>query len=172
MTLAFPLKSPPDANALAEKLPPLIPELFKAADQIGTIHYSRFTVLNERTLLFLVDFDGEFGELMLQLAERAGAVFDLIFEHVENPPPTPVASRAEAFADWASSRLLHPAYVFSAYPGTVGEIKSLAAAAGVHGAGQLLPFLVILPAKSRLGACPRNSGFWWRRLRESDSACL
>ena len=117
MTLAFPLKSPPDANALAEKLPPLIPELFKAADQIGTIHYSRFTVLNERTLLFLVDFDGEFGELMLQLAERAGAVFDLIFEHVENPPPTPVASRAEAFADWASSRLLHPAYVFSAYPG-------------------------------------------------------
>ena len=23
-----------------------------------------------------------------------------------------------------------------------------------------------------LGACPRNSGFWWRRLRESDSACL
>jgi hypothetical protein len=24
----------------------------------------------------------------------------------------------------------------------------------------------------RLGACPRNGGFWWRRLRESDSACL
>ena len=23
-----------------------------------------------------------------------------------------------------------------------------------------------------LGACPRNGGFWWRRLRESDSACL
>ena len=23
-----------------------------------------------------------------------------------------------------------------------------------------------------LGACPRNSGFQWRRWRESDSACL
>ena len=23
-----------------------------------------------------------------------------------------------------------------------------------------------------LGACPRNGGFWWRRLRELDSACL
>ena len=26
--------------------------------------------------------------------------------------------------------------------------------------------------KRGLGACPRNGGFWWRRLRESDSACL
>ena len=24
----------------------------------------------------------------------------------------------------------------------------------------------------RLGACPRNSGLWWRRLLESDSVCL
>jgi hypothetical protein len=23
-----------------------------------------------------------------------------------------------------------------------------------------------------LGACPRNSGFWWRSGVESDSACL
>ena len=59
-TLSFSLKSPADAKELAEQLPPLMPELFQAEDTIGTIHYSRFTVLSERTLLFLGDFDGEF----------------------------------------------------------------------------------------------------------------
>jgi hypothetical protein len=39
-TLSFPLKSPADAKAVAEQLPPLMPGLFQAADTIGTIHYS------------------------------------------------------------------------------------------------------------------------------------
>ena len=53
-----------------------MPQLFQAADIIGTIHYSRFTVLSEKTLLFLGDFDGEFGQLMSDLALQAGPVFD------------------------------------------------------------------------------------------------
>jgi hypothetical protein len=39
---------------------------------------------------------------------------------------------------------------FSPHGPTVKEIRALAAAADVQSAGQLLPFLVILPAKSRL----------------------
>jgi hypothetical protein len=78
-TLSFPLKSPAHAKAVAEQLPSLMPGLFQAADKIGTIHYSRFTVLNEKTLLFLGDFDGEFGQLMAALAGHAGPVFDAIF---------------------------------------------------------------------------------------------
>jgi hypothetical protein len=58
-TLSFPLKSPSDAKLLAEQLPPMMPELFRANDTIGTVHYSRFTVLGEKTLLFLGAFDGE-----------------------------------------------------------------------------------------------------------------
>jgi hypothetical protein len=53
-----------------------MPDLFKAEDAIGTVHYSRFTVLSDKTFLFLADFDGEFGQFMLDLA---GAVFDTIF---------------------------------------------------------------------------------------------
>ena len=41
------------------------------------------------------------------------------------------------------------------------------------------PMWIVLTLRQRsekhlpiLGACPRNGGFWWRRLRESDSACL
>jgi hypothetical protein len=102
-------------------------------------------------LLFLADFDGEFGTLMLDLAKRAGPVFDAIFKHVNEPPPVPVANNGDAFAEWAAEHLLSPAYVFSAYPApTVKEIKAMAAAADVAGATQLLPFLVILPGRSRL----------------------
>jgi hypothetical protein len=150
-TFAFPLKSPVGADELAEKLTPLMPEMFRAEDGIGTVHYSRFTVLSDKTLLFLGDFDGEFGTLMLELATKTGPVFDTIFKHVDSPPPMPVAQNAEAFIEWAAEHLLHPAFVYTAYTGaTAAQIKSLATAADVNGASQLNVFLVILPSKSRL----------------------
>jgi hypothetical protein len=150
-TITFPLKAPADAKAVAEQLPPLMPALFQAEDTIGTIYSSRFTVLNEKTLLFLGDFDGEFGSLMTELAKSAGPVFDAIFPHVDNPPPTPVANNTDAFVKWTAEHLLRAATLFSAYPDvTVKEIKALAAAAGVTGAGKQLPFLLILPIKSSL----------------------
>src|SRR5450432_2346313 len=88
-TLSFPLKSQAAAKLIAEQLPPLMSGLFRANDTIGNVHYSRFTVLSEKTLLFLGDFDGEFDKLMADLARLAGPVFDAIFRHVDDPPPTP-----------------------------------------------------------------------------------
>ena len=150
-TLSFPLKSPSDAKLLTDQLPPLMPELFRANDTIGTLHYSRFTVLSEKTLLFLGDFDGEFGQLMADLARQAGPVFDAIFRHVENAPPTPVASNVDAFVEWTASQLIDAVNLYTAYPSvTAKEIKTLASAADVAGNGVLNPFLVILPIKSKL----------------------
>jgi hypothetical protein len=150
-TLAFPLKAHTDTQALADHVAPLMPTLFQAADTIGTIHYSRFTVLSGRTLLFLGDFDGEFGPLMTSLAELAGTVFDAVLEYVDGPPLTPVADHPQAFTEWAAGHLLHPLNVYTAYPeATAEEIKTLAAAADVTGAGVLNAFLVILPIKSKL----------------------
>ena len=150
-TLSFPLKSPSDAKLLADQLPPLMPELFRANDTIGTVHYSRFTVLSEKTLLFLGDFDGEFGQLMADLARQAGPVFDAVFRHVENAPPTPVASNVDAFVEWTASQLIDAVNLYTAYPSvTAKEIKTLASAADVAGNGVLNPFLVILPIKSKL----------------------
>src|SRR5258708_24944328 len=126
-TLSFPLKSGADATALAQELPPLMPDLFRASDTIGTVHYSRFAVLSEKTLLFLGDFDGEFGQLMTALAGQAGPVFDAIFKHVANPPPTPIADDVDAFVEWTASHLLDAVNLYSAYPSaTVQEIKALA----------------------------------------------
>jgi hypothetical protein len=150
-TLRFPLKTPADAKAIAEQLPPVMPVLFQAADTIGTIHYSRFTILSEKTLLFLGDFDGEFGQLMTELAKHAGPVFDAILQHVDSPPPTPVADHADAFVAWTADHLLTAVNLYTAYPGvTAKDIKALASAAGVIGGGELHPFLVILPMKSKL----------------------
>jgi hypothetical protein len=150
-TLSFPLKSPTDAELLAELLPLLMPELFRANDAIGTVHYSRFTVLSEKTLLFLGDFDGEFAQLMAGLARLAGPVFGAIFEHVDHPPPTPVANNVDAFVEWAASHLIDAVNLYTAYPDvTAKQIKALASAADVSGTGELNPFLVILPIKSKL----------------------
>jgi hypothetical protein len=150
-TLSFPLKSPADAAAIAEQLPAMMPGFFLVQDLIGTIHYSRFTVLSERTLLFLGDFDGEFSQLMAELADHTGQLFDAIFQHVEAPPCTPVADNPEAFAEWAADHLLTPVNLYTAYPDvTAKEIKALASAADLSGTGELNPFLVILPMKSKL----------------------
>jgi hypothetical protein len=150
-TLSFPLKSPADAKDVADQLPPLMPGLFQAEDAIGTIHYSRFTVLSEKTLLFLGDFDGEFSALMGDLAKHAGSVFDAIFEHVADPPATPVADNANAFVEWAAEHLASPVNLYTAYPAvTAKEIKVMASAADVTGGSEQRPFLVILPMKSKL----------------------
>jgi hypothetical protein len=103
------------------------------------------------TSLFLGDFDGEFSQLMADLAGHAGPVFDTIFEHVDNPPSTPVADHAEAFVEWTAAHLVHPLNIYTAYPDvTAKEIKALASTADVSGAGEQRPFLVILPIKSRV----------------------
>jgi hypothetical protein len=150
-TLSFPLKSAADAKAIAEKLPLLMPGFLKAEDSIGTIHYSRFTLLSEKTLLFLGDFDGEFGELFAALAKSAGPVFDAIFQHVTEPPPSPVAGNAEAFAEWVGDHMATALNLYTAYPDiTAKEIKALAASADVTGATEQRPFLVVLPIKSKL----------------------
>jgi hypothetical protein len=150
-TLGFPLKSPVDAKLLTEQLPPMMPGLFRAVDTIGKVHYSRFTVLSDKTLLFLGDFDGEFGPLMAHLAKLAGPVFDAVFQHVQNPPPVPVAANVDAFVKWTTAHLIRAVNLYTAYPNvTAKEIKALASAADVSGTSELHPFLVILPIKSSL----------------------
>src|SRR5260370_35781665 len=106
---SFPRKTPADAKALTEELPPLMPGLFQAQDAIGTIHSSRFTILDDETLLFLGDFHGELGQLMPDPAKPAGPGFSAIFQHVENPPTTPVSAKVDAFVKWHPAHLLQAA---------------------------------------------------------------
>ncbi|WP_426610169.1 hypothetical protein [Bradyrhizobium sp. McL0616] len=102
-------------------------------------------------MLFLGDFDGDFGRLMARLAETAGSVFDTILQRVDNPPPTPVSANIDAFVKWTTAHLLHAVNRYTAYPdATARAIKAMALAANISGVGELRPFLVILPIKSYL----------------------
>ena len=100
LTIDFPIKAPGDAKALTEELPPLMPDFAKVQDELGTVHFSRFMVEGDETLLFLSDIDGEVDKYIGQLVESSGPVFDTIFKHVEDPPATPVASNSQAVIKW------------------------------------------------------------------------
>jgi hypothetical protein len=152
LTLACPITSPEDAKALADKLPSLMSQLPVALDAVGTVHYSRFVLLSDKTLLLVANFDGEFEPLFQEFAQRLGPLFDTIFAHVDSPPPTPTAQNVDAFVKWAASKNIKPFASYMAYPkGTVQDIKSLAATAGVSGKTEQRPFLVILPISSGAG---------------------
>ena len=70
---------------------------------------------------------------------------------VDRPPPTPVADNGDAFVEWRAEHIVTPLNLYTAYPEeTVKELKALASAAEVSGAGELSPFLVVLPIKSRI----------------------
>jgi hypothetical protein len=153
LSIAFPTKSPADAQALAEVLPPLMADFAKAQDSIGSVHYSRFVILRDNTLLFIADIDGEADELIGDLAKSSGPVFDTIFQHVENPPHTPVASNNEAFLKWVKHHQIKPLTTYAACDNTSAqEIKSSALAAGFAGSTEQNPLLNYLPIKSTLKA--------------------
>jgi hypothetical protein len=84
-------------------------------------------------------------------AGHAEPVFDIIFQHVDDPPARLVADNANAFVEWVAAHFVRPLNVYTAYSDvSVKEIKAMVSAAAVSGAAELNPFLVILPIKSKL----------------------
>jgi hypothetical protein len=78
-------------------------------------------------------------------------VFDAVWAHVHRPPPAPAARNVEAFLEWAMHHRLRTVAAYAANPtATVQGIKSRVAAAHLRGTGERLPFLVILPLRSRV----------------------
>jgi hypothetical protein len=117
-------------QTLAVTLPSLLPKLFDAADAIGTLHFARFVVLGETTLGFVSEYDGDFRQYIMDFTKFLGPVFDTVFSHVVDPPPTPVAKNAEALIEWVRAHNLEPLAFYSAYPFLrVLDIKAAAAAA-------------------------------------------
>ena len=108
LVIDFPIKGPANAKALPEELPPLMPDLAKAQDDLGTVHFSRFMVEGDEKLLFLSDIDGEVDQHIERLVESAGPVFDAIFEHVDDPPATPAADNPQKVVKWLKHHVREP----------------------------------------------------------------
>ena len=83
--------------------------------------------------------------------ERAGPVFDAIFEHVDDPPATPVAGDPPRVVKWLKHHVREPLDTYFAYEdASVQDIKACARAAGFTGntsQGALLTYMAI---KSRV----------------------
>jgi hypothetical protein len=153
LTITFPIKSPADAKAIAEELPPLMADFARVQDAIGTVHYSRFLPWNDKSLIFLADIDGDVEKLYGDFAKSASTVFNAIFKHVGDPPPTPVASNPDAFIQWAKHHTSLPLVGYEAFKNrSVQDIKSCVRAAGFTGSSEQHPLLLPLPLKSSLGA--------------------
>jgi hypothetical protein len=153
LVIDFPIKGAAIAKALPDELPPLMPDLAKAQDDLGTVHFSRFMVEGDEKLLFLSDIDGEIDEHIERLVERAGPIFDAIFEYVADPPPTPVADDPERAGKWLKRHVREPLDTYFAYDdASVQDIKAWASAAGVTGSGSQGVLLTYMSFKSRVQA--------------------
>ena len=151
LVLDFPINGPANAKALADELPPLMPDLAKVQDDLGTVHYSRFMIEGDEKLLFLSDIDGKVAQHLERLVESAARVFDAIFVHVDNPPPTPVADNREVVIEWLRQHVREPLDMYFAYEdSSVQDIKACVRAAGFTGNTSQSPLLTYMTIKSRL----------------------
>ena len=153
LVIDFPIKGPANAKALPDELPPLMPELATAQDDLGTVHFSRFMVEGDEKLLFLSDIDGDTDHHIERLVESAGPVFDAIFEHVDDSPGTPTAGNREKVVKWLKRHVREPLDTYFAYEdASVQDIKACARAAGFTGGTSQAPLLTYMEFKSRLQA--------------------
>ena len=153
LVIDFPIKGPANAKALPDELPPLMPDLAKAQDDLGTVHFSRFMVEGDEKLLFLSDIDGEVNQHIERLVESVGPVFDAILEHMDDPPTTPVAGNRERAIKWLKDHVREPKDTYFAYEdASVREVKAAASAAGFTGNTSHSPLLTYMSIKSHARA--------------------
>ena len=151
LVIDFPIKAPANAKALTEELPAFMPDLAKAQDDLGTVHFSRFMVEGDEKLLFLSDIDGESDQHIERLVESTGPMFDAIFKHVDDPPATPVIGDPQKVVRWLKRHVREPAYTYFAYEdASVQDIKECARAAGFEGSTLQGPLLTYMSIKSRV----------------------
>ena len=108
LVIDFPIRGQASTKALSEELTALMPDFAKAQDDLGTVHFSRFMLEGDEKLLFLSDIDGDVAPHIERLVERAGPVFDAIFEHVDDPPGTPVAGNPQKAVKWLRHHVREP----------------------------------------------------------------
>mgnify|MGYP003694674187 CR=1 FL=1 len=151
LVVDFPIKGAAIAKALPDELPPLMPDLARAQDDLGTVHFSRFMVEGDEKLLFLSDIDDEPDEHIERLVESAGPVFDAIFTYVDDPPATPVADNPERVVKWLKRHVREPLDTYFAYEdASVQDITACVRAAGFTGTTSQGTLLTYMAFKSRV----------------------
>ena len=122
LTLVLPIR--PDARAALraevdrlQALPPEENPVNAALEAIGTVHFARFVFLDDERLAVITTYDGDFERYIMDFVDHVGPVFDMLLQHVADPPPLPVQQHPEEFLAYVRRHDLGCVGTFySAYP--------------------------------------------------------
>jgi len=78
-------------------------ELLAGLNNVGTIHFARFTVVAGNLCMFS-EYDGEFTAYIRDFIGMIGNAFDALMPHLKNAPTTPVEENADEFVEWIRQR--------------------------------------------------------------------
>ena len=86
-------------------------------------------------------------------------MFDAIFEHVDDPPATPVADNPDRVVKWLKQHVREPLETYFAYRGRFGSgHQGVARAAGFTGKTSQSPLLTYMTFKSHLQGLGSEAG--------------
>lgn len=135
LTLVMKIKSVGDFQQLhqmiahLQSLPPTQNPIAVALTKIATVHFARFTFLEDNTKLAVItSYDGDFDTYINEFVNEIGDIFNGLLAHMEDAPPLPVQKNRKEFLKYVKDndlRAVEPFY--SAYPDlTVLDILALA----------------------------------------------
>jgi hypothetical protein len=124
LTLVMTIKSEQDYQALKKLLedlqgrPPEQNPIRVALTKLGIVHFARFVFLSPSQLAIITTYDGNFEDYLAAFIKEIGGIFDMLFAHIKDAPPLPVAEHPKHFSDYIKAHDLPciPPF-YSAYPG-------------------------------------------------------
>ena len=76
-----------------------IDEIYSGLDNVGTVHFARFAIVDDNLLMFSY-YDGDFHTYIRDFIVTLGHAFDAIVAIVQDPPLTPCKQHVDEFIDW------------------------------------------------------------------------
>jgi hypothetical protein len=76
-----------------------IDEIYSGLDNVGTVHFARFVIVDDNLLMFSY-YDGDFHTYIRDFIVTLGHAFDAIVNIVQDPPTTPCKEHVDEFIDW------------------------------------------------------------------------
>jgi hypothetical protein len=114
MNLVMPLKdtSPIGRAYAALAIAQNVDEIFSGLDNVGTVHFARFVLLEDYICMFSV-YDGDFTNYIRDFIATIGSVFDSVIELVDGGEElVPTSQNIEKFIDWVHDHDLFQACDF------------------------------------------------------------
>lgn len=95
------------------------PQIEKTLDDARHVHFASFLFIeNDTKLVLQTVYDRDFDAYIEYFALKIGPLFDLVFTHIEDAPPSPVSEFPKEFVDTMRRYNAQPVagYFYSAYP--------------------------------------------------------